>query len=318
MSDVRQVGGTATTPAGAGGTSAAERVRVPVILSSKHARPAEEANALLKSLKYSERRIAAYNQKNGGDVRQDAPPATDTAEKTKQPEIKVGPDEMSLERAQPQAPTTTSQPTSNQPAVPRGQPQSEPPSGKPPLDPSKFVVPAVGIGTAVAGITGSKMMQPSRTEPSGEGQLTGRPERIRPNDDEATRQAKEAENRTAQVLVDTGYKVEHGTTITADDVAQNPALKVGRRPDYRIEGELFDCYSPERDTSAVNIAGNLDGKVAKGQATRFVVNLDANDVSIDELKQVLGKKQAGDKPIRGLQEIILVKGDKVTSFFPFE
>lgn len=60
-------GAGASQPVRASGSSAGS-VRVPVTLTSKHANPAEEAAALLKSLRYSERRITAYNQQHGGDL----------------------------------------------------------------------------------------------------------------------------------------------------------------------------------------------------------------------------------------------------------
>lgn len=84
---------------------------------------------------------------------------TDTAEKQKQPEIKVAPQSGTLTRPAPSAPSAP--PMGQGQQAPRTQP---PPSGsggpgqKPPVDPSKLVAPAVGVGTAIIGVTADKMV----------------------------------------------------------------------------------------------------------------------------------------------------------------
>jgi hypothetical protein len=109
------------------------------------------------------------------------------------------------------------------------------------------------------------------------------------------------ENETADTLAAHGY-----------DVEQNPPPKPnGKEPDYRIEGEYFDCYSPS-SRNLDNIRDEVSGKVKEGQADRIVLNLDDCPRSVDELKAVLERK-----PITNLAQILVVKDGQVTPFYPF-
>lgn len=156
--------------------------------------------------------------------------------------------------------------------------------------------------------------RPSHTKPSGQGELTGRPERIDPNDkDPANIRALTRQNESAVTLKNAGYKVEQGPTITAEDLQQNPGLKPTKNPDYRIEGEIFDAYSPST-SNARNIASVIENtKVATGQANRIVLNLDDSKVTMEAMR-----KQLEDYPIPGLKEMIIVKDGQVIPFFPFK
>ncbi|QRK12959.1 hypothetical protein JQX13_24750 [Archangium violaceum] len=136
----------------------------------------------------------------------------------------------------------------------------------------------------------------------GKGSLTGRPTRPAPNDDDPVNlKAIERENESARTLADDGYQVE-----------QNPPPKPnGKAPDYKINGEYYDCYAPS-SSRARNIADRiLKFKVEPGQADRIVLNLDDSGVSLDALKQ-----QFKDWPIPGLKEVIVVRGGKVIPLFP--
>ena len=73
-------------------------------------------------------------------------------------------------------------------------------------------------------------------------------------------------------------------------------------PDYRIEGEIFDCYSPEGNTKVRNIWSTVEEKVvSKQQADNIVLNLDDWLGNPDDLT-----KQFKDCSIEGLKEIIAV------------
>jgi hypothetical protein len=109
------------------------------------------------------------------------------------------------------------------------------------------------------------------------------------------------ENESAETLAHAGY-----------DVDQNPPkLPNGKDPDYRIEGQVFDCYSPS-GSNPRNIASEIEGKIVSGQTERIILNLDDSSLSLDALR-----KQLTDYPISGLQEIIVVKGGNVEPFFPW-
>lgn len=89
------------------------------------------------------------------------------------------------------------------------------------------------------------------------------------------------------MLAQNGYKIE-----------QNPVVKgTTRKPDYMIEGELFDCYSPEKNTKVRNIYSNIEGKVTKKkQANRVILNLDdwAGEMSISVTGRIKEKKLNND------------------------
>jgi len=134
------------------------------------------------------------------------------------------------------------------------------------------------------------------------GSLTGRPTEPEPNDDDPVNiQAIKRENESARTLADNGYHVE-----------QNPPPKPnGKEPDYRINGEYYDCYAPI-SPRARNIAARIwDAKVEPGQAERIVLNLDDSSVALDAMRT-----QLKDWPIPGLKEVIVVRGGNVILLFP--
>lgn len=120
--------------------------------------------------------------------------------------------------------------------------------------------------------------------------------------DEATRRSLTRENEAAETLAKNGYIIE-----------QNPVIEgTTRNPDYLIEGEIFDCYSPAENTKVRNVASTIEEKVLqKGQAERVVLNLDDWKGNVDELV-----KQLNDYPIEGLKEVIIVYDGTVQSIYP--
>lgn len=153
----------------------------------------------------------------------------------------------------------------------------------------------IARGSLIGDIEAEKLMQPSRTAPSLPPDPTRLPRGVATEvsvNPKTTRERENArdielENNAAAVLARAGFDIERNPTLTEDDFARNPTLDSNRKPDYRVEGEVFDCYSP-RGSRALNIFVNLDKKLA-GQATRIVLNLEQSGVSIDELKEVLAE-----------------------------
>lgn len=112
---------------------------------------------------------------------------------------------------------------------------------------------------------------------------------------------KRRENESADALARHGF-----------DVEQNPPPKPnGKEPDYKIEGEYFDCYSPETG-NLDNIRVKLSEKVADNQADRLILNMDDTPASMDDIAGMLRRR-----PIAGLKEILVVKDNKVTRLIPF-
>jgi hypothetical protein len=139
------------------------------------------------------------------------------------------------------------------------------------------------------------------TVPSGEpgGTPSGRPTNINEDHDEDTKRSLERENESAVVLANEGFSIE-----------QNPSVPGDKKPDYKIEGRIFDCYSPKTNKPR-NIASEIQKKVERGQADRIILNLEDSSVSINELK-----KQLTDYPIEGLWEIIIIKDGRTNRILP--
>ncbi|WP_127553817.1 hypothetical protein [Actinoplanes sp. OR16] len=108
------------------------------------------------------------------------------------------------------------------------------------------------------------------------------------------------ENESADILSRHGY-----------DVEQNPPPKANRaEPDYRIEGEYFDCYAPETD-DLDNMRTTFSNKVRR-QADRLILFVDDTPRSVDDIADMLKRK-----PLAGLKEILVVRDGKVEPFYPF-
>ena len=218
-------------------------------------------------------------------------------------------------------PDTTSAPST--PTSPIGGPGKQPPK----LDPKDITGPLIGAGTATIGkiITdklGTKMprevkgwpISPSmKPDPTREPQ--GTPERI-PQNPKTPKEIERAraltlQNEAAETLSQAGYRVEQKPQLTNIDLMSNPWFRKTRKPDYKIEGEIFDCIAPEAGTSVRNIASRIHVKIESGQARRIVLNMGESTVTVDELKEELKKN-----PIQGLDQILVVKDGKVINLYP--
>ena len=96
------------------------------------------------------------------------------------------------------------------------------------------------------------------------------------------------------------------------NIEQNPKVPGTREPDYIIEGEIFDCYSPEPNTKVRGIWSNIFNKVVeKKQTERVIINLNDWLGNVDDIVNNLK-----DYPIDGLKEVIVIKEDNVISIYP--
>ncbi|MBO0923031.1 hypothetical protein J1G44_00850 [Cellulomonas sp. zg-ZUI199] len=135
---------------------------------------------------------------------------------------------------------------------------------------------------------------PSRA-PDPEAVPGGRPTRIKPRDDPPTRRSLERENDSARTLAREGY-----------DVVQNPVVPGRKKPDYLIEGRVFDALSPSTPT-ARNVRSAIDKKIQSGQTSRIVLNLDDTVVT---RAQVIAALRA--EPVEGLREVLVVEDGAVS------
>jgi len=120
----------------------------------------------------------------------------------------------------------------------------------------------------------------------------GEPTPIGLNDDEATQRSIRRENESAELLADKGY-----------NVLQNPAVAGPKKPDYLINGEIYDPYAPSTNIPR-NIWSEVKEKVVKGQANNIVISLKDSIVEEEALRI-----QFEAWPIDGLGEVIIIRKD---------
>ncbi|MDB6371834.1 hypothetical protein PH362_07685, partial [Photorhabdus bodei] len=121
------------------------------------------------------------------------------------------------------------------------------------------------------------------------GSLTGYPAKISPNASTEQIRSLTRENESAKILAQNGYHVE-----------QNPKVIGDKKPDYKINGEIFYNYAP-RSSSVRNIWSEVKGKVDEGQTKNVVINISDTKVTLNDLKNQFSKY-----PINGLDKIIVI------------
>lgn len=77
-------------------------------------------------------------------------------------------------------------------------------------------------------------------------------------------------------------------------------MKEIKKPDYRINGEIFDHYAP-RSSSVRNIWKEVKGKIDEGQTTNIVLNVSDTKVYVPALQ-----KQFTQWPIMGMDKLIII------------
>ncbi|MFE9328506.1 hypothetical protein ACIHDR_46990 [Nocardia sp. NPDC052278] len=134
------------------------------------------------------------------------------------------------------------------------------------------------------------------TQPTGEigGKPTGRPAEIPSNGTELDKLHLELENRSAIILAQRGYKIE-----------QNPYLpNQAKNPDYRIEGRIFDCFTPITPYMK-RIRKGIRSKLDSGQTDRIVLNMALLPHNASFIESELHAA-----PIVGLKELIAITRDE--------
>ncbi|OPX41865.1 hypothetical protein CLHUN_42640 [Ruminiclostridium hungatei] len=146
---------------------------------------------------------------------------------------------------------------------------------------SKFTEPTLALGDKPKGVYEA---------------VTGDAEMIR----SITRQ-----NEAADFLANEGYNIE---MLPYKTNGNGYGVKPSSNPDYLIDGQVFDCYSPK----TINLRTIWDTVVGKteNQARRVILNLDDYTGSLDDLA-----KQFNDWPIDGLDELLVIKDGKIARLF---
>jgi hypothetical protein len=163
-------------------------------------------------------------------------------------------------------------------------------------DHTYFVEDGHGARSAAIWVHNSAQGCGSQILPSGNGVRSGKRTKTNTGDAELNR-SNQRENESADKLAAAGYTVE-----------QNPPKKPnGKKPDYKIEGEYFDCYSPKGNLSTISTT--VKKKVITDQADRLVLNLDDSVHTEEEIKRILK-----EHPVADLKQIIFVKNNTLTSW----
>lgn len=149
-------------------------------------------------------------------------------------------------------------------------------------------------------------VKPSRTQPSGPRNLGAKPKgpvpEVPKNESPENKAAYKRQVESAETLSKEGYDTEH---------IPPSKIKGEKTADYKIEGKDFDNYAPS-SSRPDNIWSNVKGKVDAGQTRRVLLNLDdAPNVTADQLRTL-----SVSKPIKGLEEIIVIKNGEITHLFP--
>ncbi|WP_310341321.1 hypothetical protein [Paenibacillus sp. 2003] len=87
-------------------------------------------------------------------------------------------------------------------------------------------------------------------------------------------------------------------------------IKSASNPDFLINGQAFDCFSPKENTSARNIWSTVKNK-SETQAERIVINLNDHKGSIEDLKQ-----QFNEYKVDTLKEVLIIKEGKISRLVP--
>jgi hypothetical protein len=166
------------------------------------------------------------------------------------------------------------------------------------------------------GLKMPKVKQPFEVSPSGKANPLSKPlgeaEKVNLKTASENIRGIKRQNESAATLAKSGYKVEQKPQITNTERASNPWLNKNKTPDFKVEGEIFDAYSPAKGTDVNNIRKAIVKKIDDGQTRRIVLNLDDNLTDLKELKKLILQD-----PILELEQILVVKNGRTTKFFPF-
>lgn len=137
---------------------------------------------------------------------------------------------------------------------------------------------------------------PGRTlpkrDPDPNAKAQGQPEHIPSDADKTTVRALTRQNEAADKLAQHGYDVQH-----------RPEVPGSRNPDYRVNGQIMDCYAPTSDKPR-NIATEIQKKIDKDQADRIVLDMQDSPVEMSKMNA-----QLHDWPNPGLKEVIAIDKD---------
>ena len=110
------------------------------------------------------------------------------------------------------------------------------------------------------------------------------------------------QNEAAQLFANKGFDVE---MLPDSSNGNGYGLLNDSCPDYLINGQAFDCYSPNKNTSVRNIWSTVKSKT-ESQAGRIVINFDDSNKTLTEL---INQFHTWD--ISTLDELFVVKNGEI-------
>lgn len=134
--------------------------------------------------------------------------------------------------------------------------------------------------------------------------LKGRKTVIPPRGSEENKRSLKRENEAAVTIAKKGFYI-----------VQNPKIKSRKKPDYRIQGKVYDCYSPAEDTGPKNIRKTIMRKITSGQTARVVLNLDdwktkgTDSTYVQDVRDLITFLE--QHPIPGLKGVMIVRDGEV-------
>ncbi len=150
--------------------------------------------------------------------------------------------------------------------------------------------------------TSSRTSPATRAAPRPAIRRTSARARIRTSSDRSI-----ARTRAAEILADRGYRIQQNPTREEVAAARAATGDTGRersKPDYLLEGRVFDCYSPGADKPVRGVWYEVGKKIKKNQTQRVVVNLEDWEGDVAALR-----KQFDDWPIDRLREVKAITPD---------
>lgn len=120
------------------------------------------------------------------------------------------------------------------------------------------------------------------------------------------------QNQTADLLAKEGYLTEMLDELPNGN---GKGISPTANPDFLIEGNVFDCYSPEPGANIDNICRTIKDKT-KAQSERIILNLDDfNDSDFENLCDSIMRKTSESGDLRRLSEMLIARNGKITRLF---
>ena len=122
------------------------------------------------------------------------------------------------------------------------------------------------------------------------------------------------QNKTAKLFAEQGYDIEMLDEVLGGN---GHGVKKTSNPDFLIEKNVFDYYSPDDNTPIEKVCSYIKNKT-KTQATRIVLNLDDYPVNkISELQETILKQTTSttNQHLRYLEELFVVRDGQITRIF---